>query len=382
MMTGVNEMRTLVALALLLTFAANAQTVWNDASDGAWSNALMWTEGVPDQNAAVLTNTTGSYTVTADTEPTAPFGNLTLANAEGNTTRLNVDAAGFTSTNGLLSIGQGAEVVVNAGGIMGYVGRTSTTPFVEVKNGGVWRVNGGSVNFADLHRTTPTSGNSQLYVGNGSTGRLEIVSGDVILTGVCDSLETNNTVSLRIGQSAKGVGMLNMTGGTLTTWNNDGSSAMTVGSGAGALGLVDLSGDAVLLASNAVNVASTSGTGEVTVAGNSIFRCRKNMRINVGAENGALGVVTVRENGLVDWGMLDGLYLGGYNGRGTGVVNVEGGTFQCSGITMNRANGNTGGYGEINVSAGLLGGFAGLTATACSLPARKPLLGTRTRAST
>jgi len=126
-----------------LRLAAEAQTVWESAEDGVWSDAEAWSAGVPDANAAFLTNNSASYTVTVDAQPATPYGNLTLANAAGNTTRLDVAAAGFVSTNGALSIGRGATVAVNAGGVMGYAGRTSATPFVEVKDGGVWRVDGG-----------------------------------------------------------------------------------------------------------------------------------------------------------------------------------------------------------------------------------------------
>jgi len=286
---------------------SEAQTVWNSASDGTWSNAPMWSAGVPDQNAVFLTNTVGSYTVTVDTEPAAPFGNLAVVNAAGNTTRLNVDAAGFASTNGVLSFGKGAEVVVNSGGVMGYVGRTpATAPFVEVKNGGVWRVDGGTVDFSNLRRNTPTSGTSYIYIGNGSTGRMEVASGEIVFSGIAED-ETNNTAIIRVGNSTGSHGELVMSGGKLTiynqspAWNQEGLNIGT--GGTGARGAVSLSGDALLLVSNMLNVANTTlGTGTVDVAGSATLSMPRGNRFYVATSASALGVVTVRENGFLDLG--------------------------------------------------------------------------------
>ena len=338
-----------------LCLSAAAQTAWNSASDGVWTNAEAWTAGVPDANAAFLTNNAASYVVTVDATPATPYGNLTLANAAGNTTRLNVNAPDFTSTSGLLTFGRGAEVVVNSGGVMCYTGRTTSVPFVTVRDGGVWRVDGGNVDFSNLKRGTPTSGNSQVYVGTDSTGRLEIVSGTFQIKGLLETYETNNTVNLRIG-SGTGRGFLEMTGGTLRLWSRAGGTALTVGNGAGSIGSVSLSGDAVLsVVSNAAEIGASSGaTGRMTIAENALFDVvRAGGRFNVAHTEGAYGEVTVRDNGVWNMTGSDGMFVGGNGNNGKGVVNVAGGRlYEGGSIYLCRSLTSTGGSGELNLSGG------------------------------
>ena len=70
--------------------SAEAQTVWKSATDGLWSDASAWTAGVPNFNAALITNTAAAYTVGVGTGVSGTFSDLTLANAGVNTTRLEV----------------------------------------------------------------------------------------------------------------------------------------------------------------------------------------------------------------------------------------------------------------------------------------------------
>jgi len=344
-----------VAAAAGLCLSAAAQTAWNSASDGSWTNAAAWTAGVPNANAAFLTNNAASYVVTVDATPATPYGNLTINNVAGNTTRLNVNAPDFTSTNGLLTFGRGAEVVVNSGGVMCYTGRTTSVPFVQVTDGGVWRVDGGLVDFSDLKRGTPTSGNSLVYVGADSTGRLEIVSGTFQMKGLLETYETNNTVNLRIG-SGTGRGFLEMTGGTLRLWSRAGGTALTVGNGAGAIGAVSLSGAAILsVVSNAAEIGASSGaTGRMTIAENALFDVvRTGGRFNVAHTAGAYGEVTVRDNGFWNMTGSDGMFVGGNGNNGNGVVNVEGGRlYEGGSIYLCRSLTGTGGSGVLNLSGG------------------------------
>lgn len=346
-----------VVLLLAAFCPASAQTTWNSAADGAWTNDAAWTAGVPNANVAYLTNSSASYAVTVDATPTTHYGALTLGNASGNTTRLNVNAPDFTSTNGVLSFGRGSEVVLNSGSTMAYVGRPPATPFIEVKDGGVWRLDGGTADFSVLRRTTPTSGNSQIYVGYNSTGRLEIASGTFLFTGIesATELETNNTVQLRIGTGTGGRGELAMTGGQLVLYcNSSGQATLSVAEGTRAFGTVTLTNDAMLVVSNFAYVGRSSCTGSLTIAGNAKVRHpRASTRFQVGIENNAMGTVTVRENGVLELIGQDGLNLGGYQTNGRGVLNVEGGRVDAgAGITLCRATGSKGGVGELNLSGG------------------------------
>ena len=338
--------------------APAAQTAWSSAANGAWTNDYAWTAGMPNTNSANLTANTASYAVTVDATPANLYGSLAIANAAGCTTRLNVNAADFTSTNGTLSFGRGSDVCVNTGGVMRYTGRTPVAPFVEIKDGGVWRVNGGTVDFSGIRRATPTSGNSHVCVGNNSTGRLEIAAGQFLFSGFQDSVESNSTVQLRIGAGAGGCGTLEMTGGQAACYCNPaGSEAFAVGSGSGAVGTVSLTNDALLVVSNFVFVGRANSTGTVTIAGHAVFRQqRASTRFQVGIENNALGTVTVRESGVLALLSQDGMNVGGYQNNGQGVLNIEGGRVDAgAGVTLCRSIASRGGAGTLNLSAGELG---------------------------
>jgi hypothetical protein len=345
------------AFGLLSNVQAQTLSVWTNAVNGNWSDAGAWSAGVPNGNMAYLTNSSASYAVTVEATP-APFGSLVVSTAAGLTTRLNVNATDFTSSNNLsqISIGRGAEVVVNSGGGLRYTGRTFNWPFISILNGGLLRVNGGTIDLTNLRRESATAGSSYVGVGFSSTGRLEIASGEFVMTGYADS-ETNNTVQLRIGAGTAGRGTFEMTGGKMWLRNNDNSSSFSVGSGAQCIGTVVLTNDALLVVSNFVNVGTANATGSVLIAGNAVFRQpRGATRFQVGIEGNALGTVTVRENGLLDLVGNDGMNVGGYQNNGRGVLNIEGGRVDAgAGVSICRAAGTTGGVGELNLSGGELG---------------------------
>ena len=378
------ELATFAAVAIGVCANLHAQTVsvWTQAVNGNWNDAGAWSAGVPNANAAYLTNNSASYAVTVDATP-APFGSLTISTVAGRTTRLNVDAPDFTISNDLsqVYVGRGAEIVVNSGGILRYTGRTFNWPFISINNGGLWRVNGGGVDLTNLRRGTPTSGNSYVGVGHDSTGRLEIAAGEFAMSGYAGS-ETNNNAQVRVGSGTAGRGTFEMTGGKASFWNNEpSSSSFSVGLGTGCIGTVLLTNDAVLVVSNFVQVGTANSTGSVIIAGNAVFRTpRTTTRFQVGIENNALGTVTVRENGLLDLVGNDGLNVGGYQTKGRGVVNIEGGRVDAgAGIALCRSAGSKGGVGELNLSGGELVGF-GKTSGYGILVARADGVGGESRA--
>ena len=333
------------------------QTVWTSATDGLWTNGAAWSAGVPNANTAYLTNSAASYTVTVDATPGTPFGNLTVNTAAGNTTRLLINAPGFACTNGVMTFGRGAEATVGSGASLLFQGRPPATPFLEVKDGGVWRLDGGTADFSAMRRTTPTSGNSQIYIGNNTTGQLQITAGKMLFTGFesAPELETNNTVQLRIGTGTRGRGELVMTGGELILYcNNTQQSTLSVGEGTSAAGYVLVTNDAVLVVSNFVSLGRANSTGTLTIAGNARVRhLRGSTRFQVGIENYAQGTVNVRENGNLELIGQDGINFGGQQNYGRGVLNVEGGRVDAgAGITLCRATGSKGGTGELNLSGG------------------------------
>lgn len=82
---------------------------YGPVQNGAWSNAVAWTAGVPDFNQAFITNAAGSYTVSAGTDVAGTFSDLTLANAGVNTTRLEIAGGALLGSNGVVSLGMEPE---------------------------------------------------------------------------------------------------------------------------------------------------------------------------------------------------------------------------------------------------------------------------------
>ena len=340
-----------------LSISANAQTVWLHASDGFWSDSAAWTDGVPDGNAANLTNTSASYAVTVDTPPATPYGDLSVSNGIGQTTRLNINAAGFNSTNGVLRFGRGAEVLVNSGGVMNYKGASSAYPFVEIKDGGLWRVAGGTIDFSDLPPSSG-SGRSYIYIGNSSTGKMQIASGRFNFTGSQGASGTNTSMLFGVGTGTGGRGYFDMTGGVAVIGcypTAGGNVAFSVGRGSRSLGFVTLANDAQLTISNWLQIGEAAATGNVTVADNAslVFTGR----LKLGCATNALGVLTVRDNGCVDATKINAsVYLAGYDDSsrgGVATLNISGGRARTGmGVTLCRSRSVSSGYAEVNLSGG------------------------------
>jgi hypothetical protein len=344
----------IIAFFPMLISTTFAQTIWNNPVDGVWSNSAAWSAGVPDAETAYLNNNTGSYTVTVDATPDTAFGNLTVVNAAGNTTRLNINAAGFTSTNGLFTFGRGSEVIVNSNGVMEYTGRTINQPFVSIADGGLWRVDGGTVNFSNLKRGTPTSGTSRMYVGNSSTGRLEITSGEFIMTGAYSS-ETNLYSLFYIGCGTAGRGFMTMTGGKALINKNDAGTGFYIGYGSRSVGVVSLSGDAQMVVSNKIEMGKNSATGTITIADNAILRVTRSSRVYAANEQNGMATINVSDNGILDLIRTDGLFMGGHQNNSKAIMNINGGRVDAGGgVTMCRSLTGTGSYAEVNLNAGEL----------------------------
>lgn len=344
---GIVGLAMLVALLTTGAAAWAADSTWTNAVNGSWSEAAKWLNGVPDLNNANLTAGNGSYTVTVDSALSAPATALTITNNSGNTTRLDINAAGFAVSNGILTFGRGALVSVNTNGEMTYPGINSTYPFISLTNGGEWQVNGGKVNFADIMGNN--AGRSYINVGNASTGRLTITSGLFDFRARNNITGTNSTVMLRVGYNTDARGSMVMTGGraVIYTYSTGGSVSFEVGNGTRAYGEVLVTNDAVLIVSNLVTVGTSSGTGIMTLAGNSSNRA--NGRIDLGYSGGR-GEINLRDNAYLSC-------LGAYVGRAgcTGILNIAGGRYYSGEATsIGYGENNNTSYGELNISGGIL----------------------------
>jgi len=344
------------ALSVLCPTVSRAQTTWNTATDGYWAHEAAWSAGVPNLNTANLTANTATYAVTVDAPPTTPFSSLNIWNSAGYTTQLDVNAPDFISTNGILTIGNGAEIWINNEGILKYKGKNATYPFVVIRDGGILRIAGGSAAFSNL---APPSDGARSYfdIGNNTTGTLEITSGQFEFSGAKGAMGTNTSLRLAIGAGTAGRGFLNMTGGlaVVSCYQAGGIVPFVVGTGKGSIGQVTLANNAMLVVSNWLEVAASAATGSVTIADHSIFRFTGRMKL--GCATNSLGTLTVQDQGCLDASNFSsGIYLGGYddNSRGGyGVLNISGGSARTgSGVTMCRARSVSSGYAEANLSGG------------------------------
>jgi fibronectin-binding autotransporter adhesin len=133
---------TSVAVLLVLggTGGAYAQdTAWNTGTSGSWTNAANWNNGIPNGNAAILTNASASYTVTYDGGAGNSITNLVVNNASvANTTTIDVNSGvmNFPYPGGAFQGVGGVQMTSNA--VMNLVGAT-------VDNTTLFSLSGGSV---------------------------------------------------------------------------------------------------------------------------------------------------------------------------------------------------------------------------------------------
>jgi fibronectin-binding autotransporter adhesin len=210
MMTTIPCLRVVVG-AVLLAMAAGAsavaQTSWNGAVDGHWSDAANWLSGIPNANAVTISQSGASYMVTydgTDAGSFAPFGSLTLSNTGTNTTTLTVGAGGF-SFGGDLTLARGGNIEVQSGGVLtqtsGSVKGMAVGSGITIRSGGsAFLVADGGVNHSGAFLIE--SGGSLTWGAGTTGGNLNLASSGTI----------DNRGTLRI----EGGGPLSLSGGTMT----------------------------------------------------------------------------------------------------------------------------------------------------------------------
>jgi hypothetical protein len=124
---------TATAVFGMLSNVQAADTSWKTATSGSWITAGNWNSGVPNANAAFLTNASASYTVTFDGGAGNSITNVTLSNPSiANTTTLNVNSGVLNITG---SQGAGG-VVMLSNSVMNVVGGSVANPSVFTMTGG------------------------------------------------------------------------------------------------------------------------------------------------------------------------------------------------------------------------------------------------------
>ena len=341
-----------------LVFAATllpawSQTAWKTAANGVWSDPANWTNGVPNANNAALGLGSGSYTVTVDAVANAYLG-LTVTNAASNTTTLDINATGFRNSAGKVTIGRRAIVNVNSGGEWRYEGTNALDlPFVTIKDGGEVLISGGSMVLTNRQVGGSGVATSSLNIGDGTTGRLAISSGLLMIT-------TNDGTKMTVGANG-GYGTLDISGGTVDVrqlggvWN---ASDISIAGNTGSRGEVNITGGALTAAVNVVLYIAfgTSSSGRLYAAGSgNVYVGSRNY---FGTGSGAQGYLTVDGNANVAFN--DGSFVGGLNG-GTGTVNVLSGKLRTSNV---QCGNSAGAGGPATGTFNLFGGWADLAGQA------------------
>ncbi|MDD4016699.1 MAG: hypothetical protein PHV28_02030, partial [Kiritimatiellae bacterium] len=346
-------------LLAALCGASNVQaTTWTNMLGGSWNGPENWNLGVPDNTSADLTETAASYRVTVGETPLGVISNMTVSNVAANTTRLDIAASGFTVSNGYVEIGRSAEVCVTNGGVWSYAGRApSDDRIAVVKNGGLLRVDGGTVAFTNLMQATPTDA-SRMLVGDWSAGRMEVTAGTFSMNGVFTEAETNKNAQFYLGNGTGGDGRLEVSGTGRAEFGGGWGTTLYIGNGSGSYGHLEVSGmgrvevgnelanflyignygtgivnlkdqaELVFLSSNRTAYLAyyAGSTGRVTVAGSAKFQMQVHSSYSsfyTGAGADSLAEITVCDDGvmLIHKGMP--FYLGGPETLGRPVLTVR-----------------------------------------------------------
>ena len=323
-------------------------TAWTGASSTDWLDGANWSGGVPStMTAAFVAPAAGNLDLTLPRSVPA-LTNLTIRNAEG-LTRVTVPAGGsLLSRNGILTVTRGGEFVVSDGATVTLDGtgitRAESVYAVDVSDGGRFVLNGGDVSLASF------SGAFRMSGLEGSTGCLSIASGNLNI----EPVGSEHAI-----QAEKG-GRIEMTGGTLSVTAPAYASASTMPrftlmDG----GSLDLSGSSKM---SFENVGCNFGAGDVLLSGNSSMSIAPTWTSLNGwayiyfiPNAGETCCVTVNDAASIAISEKNTyVMLGDESHGGHTVLNWNS---SKSIVALNSfAVGHGNGYGELNVSAGLVQG--------------------------
>jgi len=321
--------RFVMTMSLALVCSASAaDQAWTGAVDLDWSQAGNWSGAtVPGTgDAALLTNTASAFTVSVANTPAAAVGALTVSNvnASSYTTTLSLTNAVFAVQSGKILVGANGLLDIRNGGVMSYWGEASNVPFLDVRDGGEIRVNGGGLLLTNLFSATG-SANRFCYLGNQSAGTIRVGDGGAFVMGP-PSVGSSNIV-IQLGYNNGGKGLLNMSGNSVFLMPPVyRSTSLYVGNGTGASGTVSLADSAKCVVSNLARFGAASATGIVSMAGNSLFRVYGTGQYGFGMGSKAYGELTISDNAWFDGsgGADQQLYFG--QGGGTARLTVYGGS--------------------------------------------------------
>ena len=319
-------------------------TAWTGVSAGDWLDGANWSGGVPNTMVSAFVAPVAGNLDLVLPRTVPALTNLTIRNA-----RVTVPSGGLLlSRNGVLTVGKGGEFVASAGATVAFDGTGSTRGSdaytIDVTEGGKFSLNGGNVTL------DPFRGAFRMSGYEGCTGCLSIASG---------TLRINPVGSAHAIQAEKG-GRIEMTGGNLVV------TAPTYASNATMPrfmlvdgGRLDMSGAAAM---SFVNVGCSFGAGEVNLTGNSSIGIATGKSTADGWAQlylipgaGETCRFTVTNDAVVSIAEKNTYVMLGdetHNGHAILNWNTTKSITALNSISVGMGNG----YGELNLSSGLVNG--------------------------
>lgn len=320
-----------LAIAALIPRAAHAQATWASATSGTWGVADNWSTGIVPGNgnttAAVLSNTSASYTVTYDGGNANTMTSLTASNAAGRLTTIDVNSTGFNFGTSTLT---NARINVNSGGSMTTSGTVTAS---------------GSANIVVQGGTFTSGGN----LGNNGTVNLTLTSGSIAATsGFFFPVLTMSGGNIRVTGGISGINGGTISGGTYTDTNS--TVVMNVRSGQ-----LTLTGSGQIVTAGFTVPGNTQtmqvSSGSFTVTGNAFLVGSNTFTLTrTGYFNQSGGSVTSTNAA----GLIVGNASGALAAGSDYAYVLSGGTFTVEKITL-AASGYIGaGTNRFTMSGGML----------------------------
>ena len=319
-------------------------TAWTGSSAGDWLDGANWSGGVPNTMAsAFIASATGNLDLVLPHSVPA-LTNLTIRNA-----RVTVPLGGsLLSRNGVLTVGKGGELAVQAGATVAFDGtgstRTDSAYTIDITEGGKFSLNGGDVTL------DPFCGAFRMSGYEGCTGCLSIASG---------TLNINPVGSAHAIQAEKG-GRIEMTDGTLsvtapTYASNSTMPRFTLVDG----GNLDMSGSSRMILKN---VSCIFGAGDVRLSGSSSISIAPTWTPLEGwaylyffPNAGETCRITVDDDASIAISEKNTYFMmGDSDHRGHTIMDWNSSKSFIFANSLAVGMGN--GYGELNISAGLVQG--------------------------
>ncbi len=300
-----------------------AQNTFYTATSGNWTNALNWSDGVPDETKNAFIGRAGHATPATVTLDTAGAKALSLTlgwltGDQGTVTMTDADLA-VTAHAGFNIADNGIGTFNQSGGTVSVSGGNGARIGIANASHGTYTLD----NNGQLTSTTLVMG-----LNAGSTGTVEVAGGQISLSG---------HGALSVGNA--GYGSMNQSGGTVRA---DGGWHARIGNDAGSQGFYTLSGG--VFSFPALDVGR-AGTGVWMQTGGSVT----NGTLFIGVESGAVGTYTLNDGTNV----INSVFHVGREG-GLGFLNLNGGSL-TQGVATESTIGHKG-TGTVTQTGGRLTG--------------------------